>query len=241
MKTQNKITIDEEITTLLNTFDGEDIDLCYNVSKILRNTDANSASVGLRVFFDRVGVRKPRHRKGIDTMSSMSTEEFMQYSKVYSEYANGLVKMLVSKAHSDLLSADEFYKVLWETLMNNQLIDNTGVYAVILLRFAQNPVLPYYELKEPIKMSQEDFAEIVEEHTFLLRKVIHILNMEYPLRTDTASLILNEILDIKDYKKQTVFLAMILSEAEKKLFRSFPDLLNQNNQMKAFDDSENNV
>ncbi len=116
---------------------------------------------------------------------------------------------------------------MWKTLLSNQLLDSTGIYAVILLRLAQKPLLPYYELKKPIEISKEDFTTIVDEYTPLLRKIIHILNMEYPLRTDIASLIINEILDIKNYKKQTVFLAMILSEMENKLIKNFSNQPNQ--------------
>ena len=80
--------------------------------------------------------------------------------------------------------------------------------------------IPYFCVKDGIKMSNEEFISIIENKKELLQEANFILNCRYEQRTETGSLLLDLLERCDDSKERAVVMARILDLLEKKVVLS---------------------
>jgi hypothetical protein len=111
---------------------------------------------------------------------------------------------------SQKLSASEFYKLLWNTVFSDSLLTLEKERVFGLLWIIADNGIPYYKLSTPLSMENEEFKRIIEENKESSDRISYILSIPFEQRTETSSLILQE-LSGKDEVTQAVLLAQALA------------------------------
>ena len=196
----------EKIVKILNTYAGEDIDLCYTVLETIKK-DVNPEN-GLQTFFENIRGNKTDSSYVLEKNFQM--EQLQQWDKLYSRYINEFLLAMVSKAHMDGWNKQRFYSSLWNGINNDLIFENDKVKTFVIFKCAQNVLMPFFVFIQPLKMENERFIEILNRNQESIQKIQHILAMNFTQKTEVSSLILNELLDKKTFEDQSVILAITL-------------------------------
>jgi hypothetical protein len=204
------MTKNENLMKLITTYDGRDIDLCYYVFEHLKSMSKEDSVQGLKLFFEEI--KKVKSNRTFKLENKVPEDVLNQYHKIYANYVNELLNTLVKKAHLNMWPVDEFYCALWDILNNDRIFNEDNVYAFVILCLAKSSLLPYIELGKPVEMDNDKFSQLVQMQMETIQKVKHILGLGLAQKTEVASLILKELLQVQDQEMQIVLLAVIFDE-----------------------------
>lgn len=147
-----------------------------------------------------------------------TAEQLQKFEKMYSEIIEGFLNKLVM-SHVD---KEEFYDKIWESLIDSDVIvEGKDEKIFALAKIWSDPRIPYFCVKEGMKMSNDEFGNIIKENNSLFKEVSFILACKYEQRTESSSLLLNIIHRCKDEREQTVVMAHILDMVERKTLLQF--------------------
>lgn len=215
----------EKLMSLISTYDGRDIDLCYYVFESLKGLSKQDSAQGLKLFFEEV--KRVKSSQTFKLEIKVSEDDLKQYHKIYAKYINELLNTLVKKAHLNNWTVDEFYNVLWEILINDRMFNEDNVCAFVILCLAQSPLLPYVELGKPVEMDNDKFSSLIQAQMMSIQKIQHILGLGLEQKTEVASLILEELLQVQDREKQIVLLAVIFDEVLKNKLKNLQNIMQE--------------
>lgn len=189
------------------------INLCAWVYKKIK--DATSPEENFQFFLDNA-----------DAIDSDETEEI---KKVYSaddlkrlkeEYAS-IVNPILDKILKDNLKVSEFYKKLWNSLMQNPILDSEESKIFAIYYILIDARIPYFQLSDGMSMSNNKFAEMTDLLFKDIEKARFILSTnKFEQRTCRASVLL-ELLEAHDkLEERVVLMAHILSLNSKSINQS---------------------
>lgn len=115
-------------------------------------------------------------------------------------------------------SEDDFYRLLWDSISNhNPLLteEDDVIYAIYMIW--QDGRLPYFQLDEGLKMTNERFMEITRKNKALIKKANFIIRSSMEQRTEVSALLLNILSECETEEDQVVVLAQILARLEQKI------------------------
>lgn len=146
-----------------------------------------------------------------------TAQQLSKYKNKYDKLIDGILNNLIIQHYEK----SDFYKELWKQIMKNDLqfpSDDDKIYALgcIWSDFR----IPYFCVEDGLRMSNEDFSNIIEEKKEILQEIIFILNCDAEQKTETASLLLNVIEKCNDPKEKAVMMAVIIDYCERKVIRS---------------------
>lgn len=215
----------EKLMSLISTYEGRDIDLCYYVFESLKGLSKQDSAQGLKLFFEEV--KRVKSSQTFKLEIKVLEDDLKQYHKIYAKYINELLNTLVKKAHLNNWTVDEFYNVLWEILINDRMFNEDNVCAFVILCLAQSPLLPYVELGKPVEMDNDKFSSLIQAQMMSIQKIQHILGLGLEQKTEVASLILEELLQVQDREKQIVLLAVIFDEVLKNKLKNLQNIMQE--------------
>lgn len=131
------------------------------------------------------------------------------------------VRGILNSALKRKASREEFYSLLWHSIVDDkamfQEVDDI-IYAIYMLWMDES--IPYYELEEGIRMSNEQFAEISLKNKALIKKAFYILRAPLEQRTETCALLLNLLSECETEEDKAVVMAQIMGRTEQRLLRA---------------------
>ena len=211
------------ITEIIKTYAGEDIDHCFYTLQLLKQKD--NPAVELMEFFENVGLQKSN---GSVTLAQIiGNEELAKMDSLYSKYINMFLETLVEKAHLENWDKLKFYKYLWNCLNTDLILEDDKVRSFAMLRYAQSDLIPYIEIERPLSMNDDEFSKILRDNRNVVNRIKHIVALNYSQKTEVASLILNEIMSKKSEKEQAVLLAVALDIVTQSKLNGMTTMLNK--------------
>ena len=217
--------MNEKIADILNNYIGDDTDLCYYIFDILRQEE--KPEIGLRYFYENIRTNKSNANRTLE--KQFSTEELTEMDKLYGNYINELLSMVVNKAHLEHWNAEKFYTVLWEKINTDLFFENNKIKAFVIFKFAQNVLIPYFEIDMPLSMKDETFNDILSKNQVVIMKIRHILKLNFSQKTEVSSLILKELQNVKTFEEQSVILAIALEDFTQHKLNGFMQVLSGGN------------
>lgn len=215
--------VTKDIMDIINTYAGEDIDLCFYILQVLKEKD-NSAA-GLMDFFENIGLQKSNSSFILPKV--IGNEELAKMDSLYSKYINMFLKTLMEKAHLENWNKTKFYEYLWNSLNTDLILEDDRVRSFAMLRYAQSDLMPYIEVGKPLSMNDEEFSKILRENRNVVNKIKHIVALNYSQKTEVASLILNEVMSVKTEKERAVILAIALDIVTQSKLNGMTSMLNK--------------
>lgn len=166
-------------------------------------------------FFENADYIDSSDEKEVDAF--FTAQQLQKYEKEYSNLIDGILNKLVMR-HCE---KKEFYSELWESIMHSNIVcegKNEKIFAIA--KIWSDTRIPYFQVKDGIKMSDEEFSEIIKNNKERLQEVTFILNCQYEQRTETSSLLLEILEKCKDNKEKAVVMAKIIELSERKILYS---------------------
>lgn len=115
-------------------------------------------------------------------------------------------------------SEDDFYRLLWNSITDhNPLLpeEDDVIYAIYMIW--QDGRIPYFQLDEGVKMTNERFAEITRKNKDLIKKARFIVRSSLEQRTEVSALLLKILSECETEEDRVVVLAQILARQEQKI------------------------
>ena len=150
------------INEIISTYKGEDIDLCYEVLRLLKDKTREEQINGIEEFFESVGCTESDKTKEIT--KNVDIERLEKINKVYSTYVKEMITAIIMKAHLLNWEKEKVYNILIDELYGNTLLEEMDVKAFSLLVLAQSDLLPYFCIGDSIKMENDEFQEITKNN-----------------------------------------------------------------------------
>lgn len=160
----------------------------------------------LRIFLENIENEKLSH--------AFKDEEKRELGNNYAQMIDGMVDTLM-KRH---LEEPEFYRELWEkVIVGNVMFDKKEEKEYALYRIAKNIRIPYYYLKDGLKMTNEEFDNHIKSLNKQVNQVKFIMRSPFQQKTERMSLI-NEVLkSAQGDEQRSVLLAVVYTEIERGL------------------------
>lgn len=125
---------------------------------------------------------------------------------------------ILNSALNKNCSEDAFYELLWNSIANhNPLLpgEDDVIYAIYLIW--QDGRIPYFQLEEGLKMTNERFAEVIRKNKSLIKKANFIIRSSLEQRTEVSGLLLKLLSECETQEDATVVLAQTLARLEQKI------------------------
>lgn len=201
-------SIQQDIVNILKTSSGERVDIAYAVYNRIMLADSNKSEV-FKFFIEISEDIESSDENHIERI--FSEEEKYQYSRDYGKIIDGALEALLKKNYAKR----KFYDELWKFIEENPLLDSEKLRAFALYYIWIDFRVPYYELEEGIKMSNDEYSELLGGMMNEIRKARFILRIPTEQKTERASRLVKMLDEIKEERKKAVFMAQILKLSDR--------------------------
>ncbi len=192
----------DKLKNLLQNFNGEIYDLCYEILEISEDQATAFEYVCKNL------IELPENRT-IQIAEYFSKDELEEFESLYEDTVKGLLNANIKKCNYGVIEVKDFYRSLWEiycTMFSTQKEKAYAFYCTV-----RSKSIPYQYMGKPIAMSNEQFQELTVQNKGIIDKIKTIGRSGYSQRTERASLLLNCINEVKDFESKVVVLAHALS------------------------------
>lgn len=174
--------------------------------------EAEEPEAAWKYFFENADYIDSSDEKEVDAF--FTAQQLQKYEKEYADLIDALLNKLIMR-HCE---KEEFYNELWESIMKSDVVcdgKNEKIYAIA--RIWSDARIPYFHVKDGIKMSNEEFEDIIKKNKALLQEVTFILNCKYEQKTETSSMLLEVLERCDNNKEKAVVMGKILDLTEKRV------------------------
>lgn len=129
------------------------------------------------------------------------------------------VKGILSSALKRGGSAKEFYMLLWDTINENSMLPGPDEIIFAIYMIWMNDCIPYFELENGLRMTNEQFRDIAQKNRTQIKKVNYILAAPLKQRTETCSLLLRVLSECETEADRAVVMAQVVGRTEQRIIR----------------------
>lgn len=161
--------------------------------------------------------------KEIDVPEKISKVNYEKMKSLYGEAVDSALIAYTRKGLMEGWNREEFYDYLWEFISTNIMWSSMEEKAFALYYIAIDARTPYYNVGIGLKMSDDDYSEIQDEIFEAIREFRFIIALDFPQRTEEASLILNILNHLSTEEQKIVLLSRIIGYYKDRI----NDIINQ--------------
>lgn len=189
--------------------DGNRFDKAAVIYRLILESEESEAA--FRYFLENADYIDSSNEKEADAY--FTAQQLKKYNNEYSDLIDGLLNKLVM-SHCN---KEKFYEDLWESVMNSDLLFDTEDAKIYALGgIWSDGRIPYFHVKNGIKMSNDEFAEIIEDNIELLQETAFVLSCRFEQRTESGSMLVDLIERCSNDKEKAVLMANIIDLVEKR-------------------------
>lgn len=200
------------IFDVVSRMDGESINKCYAIYSRIIEADSIEDQADLFKYACEVyGTKKST--KELKTPCLISEEEQGILEKNFGKYVNGVLDNFLRRNLNEV----DFYSGLWNMIISDQYIlinEKEKVFALYYILIDKR--IPYFQLGESVKMSNEEYRETSERLASKKCKIRFILSVPISSKTERAGYLLDLLDEYIDLPKERAVLMSYLVESLKK-------------------------
>ena len=197
---------------LLETWSGKFEDLSYELYDMLMEETQERRIQCFQFICENVDQANSDESENINR--HFEDEEMSNLIELYGDYIDETIKSVRKKVVMQKLSVEDFYLLLWNSVMEESLLTQKKEKVFGLSWILVDDGIPYYKLGTPLSMKNDEYRKIVAENRKSVQKIKNILEFPFKQRTETSSLILKELTG-KEYRVQVVLLAQAFAMKSK--------------------------
>lgn len=193
----------EKIEKMLSTFKGSYMDICFQIYPIMLNCD-NPAGL-LQYFYENYEDIESSEEDEIAI--TFSQQEKSDLRNQYGGLVDGILDKLIKKN----LESSIFYQELWNNINCDILFETQREKVFAMSYILIDPRIPYFEMAEGMKMSNEIFRDYFFSLKKFLKKARFIITNEYEQQTERASLLLDLFDEVQDKEEKVILMSYIIA------------------------------
>lgn len=176
--------------------------------------EADDSSEAFAYFLDTADYINSSEQNEVKAYFTAS--QIQELEKEYGSLVEGILNKLVLKH----LDKTVFYRELWKSVIESDLFFEKEKHKIFaLFRIWSDGKIPYFQISDGMKMSDEEFSKIIKEKEELLHEIVFVMNCKFEQKTELSSILLNILERCKDEKERAVVLAHIINCSEIRLFK----------------------
>ena len=152
----------------------------------------------------------------IDTPINITQEKKEQLKEIYGKLSDNILASLIKRSLVEVISESEFYTKLWKGIINTTLFETKEIQVFAMYNTMIDDRIPYFELDTTLKMSNDDFKQLLRDTLKVYRKVRYILSIQFTQKTEGPSLIIKELEKLGNFEKQTILLMRIIQDYKRR-------------------------
>ena len=163
-----------------------------------------------------------KNADNIETLEEKDVDIFFTKSQLqrldrqFGRLIDGIINKFVMENHSE----KAFYSKLWQNLfVLDNLLDDDQSRKFALGRLWLDVRIPYFRMEDGIKMSNEEYGNIIQKHRNCIKKIDYILNYPCEQRTETSSRINKVLAQIEDEKEKAVIMSQVIYLIEQRTIK----------------------
>lgn len=200
---------EEIIKELLNSYDGELIDVCLYIYLNMKDQSYEQQVDCFQTLCEMYGTVKTNETTMIERV--ISNEELDVLIDQYGEYVNQVLNSLIKKSYREGYSTRQFYHNIWAAFVNGGVVTQDKEFAFAIYYTVIDRKIPYFVLEWGLKMNNQEFANCMYENREVIAKLRFILNHDFVQKTEEASLLIKEIIKLEKFEDQVIAMVAILS------------------------------
>lgn len=153
----------------------------------------------------------------------LSRNKIDQYKNLYGKFIDTVINIARVKADTD--PSCNFYVFLWNNVFENSILNNDDEKAFAFYWILIDRRIPYLPTEKPLVIEKKEIEHILESSKDIINSIYYIFELPLATKTETASLLLKELLKVEDFKKQVVLLVKILNISDEYNNQSIKKLL----------------
>lgn len=185
-----------------------DVNLAAVCFQMIKNAPKDVQSGLLEEFF--IGYKSMPTTGELQLPITISKEEERKYMLRYGKFVDTHVEELQKQN----LPEKEFYSRLWEFICESADLPNEKARIIALFNCAIIRQLPYFMLNRngALSMEDEEYQKVCRQlGDTLLSKLEYILHSDFDQMSERASLVVQLLDGIEDYKQRCVFMSRIFA------------------------------
>ena len=200
------------IFDVISRMDGEPINKCYAIYSRIIEADSIEEQADLFKYACEVyGTKKSTKELKVPCLINEEEEETLERN--FGKYVNGVLDNFLRRNLSEL----DFYSGLWNMIISDQYVlinENEKVFALYYIFIDKR--IPYFQLGESVKMSNEEYKETSERLASKKCKIRFILSIPINSKTERAGYLLDLLDEYVEFPKERAVLMAYLVESLKK-------------------------
>ena len=214
----------KELKEYLAVCSGKIMNVYYELYNIVEQLDEKEQPVAIEFICEQLDSIESDESYKI-TKDYFTDEQLKRVSRKFAETdLHGKISTLAEKAAKEMMPPAEFYAQLWSKLKTTYKTKRER--ALLLYELTKNDLIPYRAVGIGISMSNEEYREILNEiGKELLYETEYILSLDYEQKTQSASLLVDNLLKLDSREKQSVYLSKIINRVEQNVKNSIRELL----------------
>ena len=196
-----KAKIKEELDKLLLKKYEYDLDMIREVYSLIKRLHGDAEEV--KYFLERADV--------IGTSVNRDDKDAVRKMALYYDRYQALVHGITEHLANDNPEETEFYRRLWKFVEDSEFVqqdDEARLYVWFLVWREQK--IPYFQMKEGISMSDEEFRKLSDSLTAATAKAEYLLRFPFNQKTQRCSQLVDLLDDCESQKEKCVLMVHIL-------------------------------
>lgn len=193
----------DHILNILKEVSGSRADIAYEIYGMIARCSGHEAEA-LAFFYEYSEDIESSEEHRIEKV--FSEEDKYQFTSQYGKMIDGFLEALLREN----LPGNTFYAKLWEFINNDGLLVEKKQKAFALYYIWIDVRIPYYQLQEGIKMSNEDYQAYNKDLKETIKKARFILFTPTAQKTERASRLLDLLDEVDDKREKAVLMSHIL-------------------------------
>ena len=210
-----------QIDDLLHKAKSDILNLSWYVYLIIKESElpADNLQYFYETYYDSINSSE-------ETMLDLHFSE--DDSKSLKKELGKLIDAMLGTLQSRNLSEKTFYTELWTQVINCSFFTSDDQRAFALYYIWIDKRIPYYQLDEGRRMSNETYKQYINDLSHEIKKMLYILNTpSLSQKTERASLVLNILQSIENEDKRIVLMSKLISELKNDRISELSELFNR--------------
>ena len=225
------VKLEQELKTRFSKYSGTSFNVSIDVYKFIATAPFEEQANLFKMACNCFSIDDSDHTLVVEDLG-ITKEKKNELKSNCGETINALLKNYLSKAVSKNISEEDFYRGLWNNIVNNSLFQKEEEKWFATYYILIDSRIPFFEIQKGLEMSNEKFVALIKECKQDIQKIKFVMSYEFDQRTMEASNLLDIILAQNTYEKKAIILSVILRELRKqkdRLLELLKDSLEDNN------------
>lgn len=201
--------IKQEIDKIVQQAAGNRLNIAYRIYNVIASASGYEGEA-LEYFYESSEEVKFGEQNPAEEV--FDAGEQYQLAKSYGKMIDGALEALIRQN----LPCKEFYEKLWDYIAHDTILTGKKEKVFALYYIWIDVRIPYFELDQGLKMSNDVYRELVIKLKPLIKKARFILYAPTDQKTERASRILKLLDELQDDKEKAVLMALVLGMIEKR-------------------------